>query len=96
VSQVILIILAVTAVAALASPLGGVLALWRKPTSFFMSVALGYAGGVLLATISFEMMPQALELSSLPIAAAGFILGFAAVYAFDLFIHRGKLSGENP
>jgi zinc transporter, ZIP family len=86
-------ILAVTAVAALASPLGGVLALWRKPTSL---LALGYAGGVLLATISFEMMPQALELSSLPIAAAGFILGFAAVYAFDLFIHRGKLSGENP
>ena len=92
-SQVILIILAVTAVAALASPLGGVLALWRKPTSL---LALGYACGVLLATISFEMMPQALELSSLPIAAVGFILGFAAVYAFDLFIHRGKLSSENP
>jgi ZIP family zinc transporter len=89
-----LIILAVAGAAAVASPIGGVLALWRKPTSLFMSLALGFAGGVLLATISFEMLPQALELSSMPIAAAGFVVGFAAVYAFDLFIHRGKLSGD--
>jgi ZIP family zinc transporter len=89
-----LIILAVAGAAAVASPLGGVIALWRKPTSFFMSLALGFASGVLLATISFEMLPQGLELSSMPIAVAGFVFGFAAVYAFDLFIHRGKLSGE--
>ena len=59
----------------------------------FMSFALGFAGGVLLATISFEMLPQALELSSMPVAVAGFLVGFASVYAFDLFIHRGKLAG---
>ena len=59
----------------------------------FMSLALGFAGGVLLATISFEMLPQALELSSMPVAVAGFLLGFASVYAFDLFVHRGKLAG---
>jgi zinc transporter, ZIP family len=87
-------ILAVAGAAAIASPMGGVLALWRKPTSLFMSLALGFASGVLLATISFEMMPQALELSSMPVAVTGFIAGFAAVYGFDLFIHRGKLSGE--
>jgi ZIP family zinc transporter len=28
------------------------------------------------------------------VAVAGFSVGFAAVYGFDLFIHRGKLSGE--
>src|SRR5690606_27327578 len=38
--------------------------------------------------------PKALELSSLPVAVCGFALGFAAVYAFDLFIHRGATAGD--
>jgi zinc transporter, ZIP family len=59
-----------------------------------MSVALGFASGVLLTTICFEMLPEALEMSFLPIAVGGFSVGFAAVYGFDLFSHRGKLVGE--
>lgn len=57
----------VAGAAALASLLGGVIALWRKPTTLFMSCVLGFAGGVLLATISFEMLGQALEKGSVPI-----------------------------
>jgi zinc transporter, ZIP family len=92
--QDLLTIIAIAGTAALASPLGGLIALWRKPTTLFLSVALGFASGVLLGTIGFEMLPQALELGSLPIAVAGFTVGFIAVYAFDLFIHRGQLAGE--
>jgi ZIP family zinc transporter len=80
--------------AALASPAGGLISLWRKPTTLFMSLALGFASGVLLATISFEMVPKALELSSLAVTIVGFSSGFLAVYALDLFINRGKLAGE--
>jgi ZIP family zinc transporter len=87
-------ILIIAGPAAIASPLGGLLALWRRPTTLFVSVVLGYAGGVLLGTISFEMLPQAQEFSSLPAAVAGFLLGFGAVYAFDLYIHHGVLAGE--
>jgi ZIP family zinc transporter len=87
-------VLAIAAVAAVASPIGGLFALWRAPTSLFMSIALGFASGVLLATISFEMVPKALELSSLTIAVAGFVVGFLAIYGFDLFIHRGRVAGE--
>jgi len=47
--------------AAIASVLGGLVALWRRPTTLFASIALGFASGVLLATVSFEMVPQALE-----------------------------------
>lgn len=90
----LLTILAVAGAAAVASPVGGLIALWRKPTTLFMSISLGFASGVLLATIGFEMVPQALELSSLPVAAGGFAAGFAAVYGFDLFIHRGRLAGR--
>ena len=88
-----LLILAVAASAAVASPVGGLLALWLRPTASLMALALGFASGVLLATISFEMLPAALELKSRPVAIAGFLVGFAAVYALDLFINRGELVG---
>jgi zinc transporter, ZIP family len=88
------LVLGIAFAAALASPLGGLIALWRKPTTLFVSLALGFASGVLLATISFEMVPKALELSSLVMTIIGFIGGFLAVYALDLFINRGMLAGE--
>jgi ZIP family zinc transporter len=89
-----LLIFLIAGTAAVASPIGGLIALWRKPTTLFMSLALGFASGVLLATISFEMIPQALELASIVLTSAGFVTGFVAVYAFDLFIHRGRVVGE--
>lgn len=93
-SQDFLIIASIAGAAAVASPLGGLIALWIKPTTLFMSGALGFASGVLLGTVTFEMLPNALELSSLPLTVGGFVAGFAAVYGFDLFIHRGVLVGE--
>ena len=87
-------ILALAGAAALASPVGGLIALWKKPTTLFMSLALGFASGVLLATICFSMLPQALELGRLWIAIGGFTAGFLAVLGFDLFIHRWKVAGK--
>jgi ZIP family zinc transporter len=88
------LVLGIALAAALASPVGGVISLWLKPTTLFMSLALGFASGVLLATISFEMVPKALKMSSLLSTISGFIGGFLAVYGLDLFINRGKLVGE--
>jgi ZIP family zinc transporter len=82
------------AVAAIASPFGGLIALWVRPSTLFMSGTLGFTGGVLLATIAFEMLPGALEHSSLTLAILGFVAGFVAVYAFDLVVHGGVLVGE--
>jgi ZIP family zinc transporter len=94
VSQHSFIVLSIAAAAALSSPIGGLIALATRPSSLFMSGALGFASGVLLATITFEMLPKALELSSLLLVIGGFVAGFLGVYAFDLFIHRGVLAGE--
>lgn len=80
--------------AAIASVLGGILALWHRPSTLFMSVAFGFAGGSLLATITFEMIPRALHLSTLIPTATGFGLGFAVIYAFDLYVHHGEVAGE--
>jgi len=86
-------IIAVSGAAAAASPAGGAIALWRAPTTLFMSAALGFASGVLMATICFEMLPKALDLAALPLTVGGFAAGFAAVYGFDLYVHRGRLAG---
>jgi ZIP family zinc transporter len=75
--------------------LGGALALWRTSTTLFMSLSLRFASAVLLAMIAFEMFPRALELGSLPIVVPGFTVGLAAVYALDLFVHRGQMAGEH-
>ena len=40
-------------------------------TTLFMSSSLGFASGVLIATIAFEMMPKAIELGSVIIATGG-------------------------
>jgi ZIP family zinc transporter len=50
---------------------------------------------VLLATVTFEMVPQALEKAPLWMTVAAFAIGFAAVYVFDLFVHGGLLIGEH-
>jgi ZIP family zinc transporter len=89
-----LTVVLIAGAAAIASPVGGLIALWRRPTSLFMSGALGFASGALLGSITFEMLPSALELSSPLLTIAGFVAGFAIVYAFDLFINRGLLAGK--
>ena len=59
-----LLVAAVSGFAALMSLAGGWLALHRRPTTLFLSVTLGLAGGVLLGAIAFEMIPRSLALSS--------------------------------
>ncbi|YBV93869.1 ZIP family metal transporter (plasmid) [Phyllobacteriaceae bacterium JZ32] len=89
----LVLVLATAAGAALASLLGGIIAILLNPTTLLLSIFVGYAGGILMGTFAFEMMPKALEQSSLFIATAGFALGFALVYALDLYVNRGAMAG---
>lgn len=79
---------------ALASPLGGAGALWKQPGTLALSIAVGFAAGALLGAFAFEMLPKAAELASVPLAITGFVLGFAFLYALDLFVHRGASAGD--
>jgi ZIP family zinc transporter len=85
----------IAAAGALASPLGGALGLLRKPTTLLLSIAVGFAAGVMLGTFAFEMLPRAAESASLAFAVIGFAAGFGLVYGLDLFIHRGVTAGEH-
>jgi ZIP family zinc transporter len=89
-----LIVFSVALAAALASPLGGAIAIFVRPSSLFLSIAVGLAGGVLLGTFAFEMLPKALKLSGLAVGVAGFAVGFALVYGLDLYVNRGTVAGS--
>jgi zinc transporter, ZIP family len=85
--------IAIAGGAALCSPLGGLATILMRPSSLLLSIMAGLAGGVLLSAIAFEMMPEALELASLLEVTIGFVVGLAAVYGFDLYVHRGAIAG---
>jgi ZIP family zinc transporter len=80
--------------AAAASPAGGLLSLLLRPSSFVLSLAAGYAGGVLLGAVSFEMVPKALELAGGAEVYVAIPLGVVLVWGFDLYINRGLTAGE--
>ncbi|TWA28590.1 ZIP family zinc transporter [Sinorhizobium medicae] len=89
----LLIILGVASAAAVASPLGGMAAMALRPSSLVLSVAVGFAAGVLMGTFAFEMMPTSVKLAGLALAVAGFLLGLALVYILDLYVNRWKMAG---
>jgi ZIP family zinc transporter len=89
-----LTLLLVAGGAAVASVLGGLAALARRPSSLMMSIVFGYASGALIGAVTLEMLPEALERASLIATAAGVAAGFAAIWLFDLFVNRWRLAGH--
>lgn len=79
--------------AAVASVLGGLAGGRRRPSTVVTSVALGLASGVLLGTITFEMLPRADDLAGVGLAVGAFLVGVALMYGFDLAVHRGRVAG---
>ncbi|QYF87091.1 ZIP family metal transporter [Brevundimonas sp. PAMC22021] len=86
--------LLVAGVPALASVIGGLIALKLKTSSLLLSLAVGLAGGVLLGTFAFEMLPEALEIVGVAGTVLAFIGGFACVYLFDLWVNRWRTAGD--
>lgn len=59
-----------------------------------LSISAGLAGGVLLGTFAFEMMPAAAATAGKVATVGGFVAGFMVVYVFDLYINHGFMAGE--
>jgi len=55
-----------------------------RSTSLFLS----FAGGVMLALVLFELIPEAIEHSGMPIAGLGVIIGVLVVLVFDKSIDK--------
>ena len=78
----------------MASPLGGWFGSRFRAGTLFLSIAAGLAGGVLLGTFAFQMLPESIAAAGKPATVGGFIAGFMTVYAFDLYLNRGFMAGE--
>ncbi len=94
-AQELIGLLLIAGLPALISPVGGLLALFHRPSTLFSSVVFGFAGGAVLATVAIEMLPRGIEQAGLAATVVVFLLGFAVVYAFDLIVHRGVVAGEH-
>jgi len=88
------LIAAVALVAAVASPLGGLLSILLPPSTLLLSIAVGFAGGILLGTMAFEMVPTALESLSVWAVVPALALGVALTYGLDFVVNRGRMAGE--
>ncbi|QQR38139.1 ZIP family metal transporter [Devosia rhizoryzae] len=88
------IVLGVALTAGLSSPLGGFLATRIKASSLWLSLVAGLAAGILLGTLSLEMIPTALEDLDAWLVIVAVIIGIAATYGLDFAVNRGRMAGD--
>ncbi len=66
---------------------GGVAAfMLKRPSRRFMGTVLGLAGGLMIAIVCFELLPEAFEMAGLTTGIAGIILGVVLVTIIDLLV----------
>ncbi|MFD2648689.1 ZIP family metal transporter [Devosia albogilva] len=80
--------------AGLCSPIGGFVATRFSPSSLLLSITVGFAGGILIGTASFEMIPTALERIAVWLVVPAVILGMLLTYGLDMFVNKGQLAGD--
>ena len=69
--------------------LGGIIGIKLKRTSNkFLSFVLSFASGLMTAIICFELIPEALVISSLPVALLGIIIGIIMMIICDIFVDK--------
>ena len=87
------LIVAVAGAAAVASPVGGIIAVLVPTSTLFLSIAVGMAGGILMGTLAFEMLPTALENLAVWLVVLACAVGFALTYGLELIVNRGRVAG---
>ena len=69
--------------------IGGVIGVkFKNPSKKFLSFILSFASGLMLAIVCFDLLPEAFELSSLPIAFLGIMIGIIAMIFCDVLVDK--------
>lgn len=69
--------------------IGGIIGICFKNTSNkFLSFILSFASGLMLAIICFDLIPEAMEISSIINVLAGVILGIITMIACDILVQN--------
>src|SRR3989304_3507356 len=91
----LLLVVIISGVAAVASVVGGLLALWHRSSTLISSLAFGVASGALIGTVTLEMLPTALESGALAVVVIGFAAGMLGLCLSDLVVPGGWIVGEH-
>lgn len=79
----------------LGTGLGGVLSFLIPVTGTrVMQRLMGLAGGMMIAVVCFDLIPEAFELAGVPMAVAGIALGAGFILALDVVLDRAQRQGR--
>lgn len=71
----------------LGTGIGGlVVIILRRPKDALLSIMLGFAAGIMLAIISFELIPESINQGGKSVMLCGFLIGIIIMLIGDLFI----------
>lgn len=69
--------------------IGGIIGVNLKSTSNkFLSFILSFASGLMIAIVCFELIPEAMEIASLPVVLLGIIIGIIAMIFCDVLVDK--------
>ena len=69
--------------------LGGIIGIFTKRNSNkFLSFVLAFASGLMLAVVCFDLIPEALELTSIFTVLLGIILGIITMIGCDILVNK--------
>ena len=68
---------------------GGIIGIkFKKTSNKFLSFILSFASGLMIAIVCFELIPEAMEIASLPVVLLGIIVGICAMFLCDVFVDK--------
>ena len=73
----------------LEQPYGGILGIViKKNSNKFLSFILAFASGLMMSVVCFDLIPEALEISTLTYVIIGILIGIVAMILCDLLVEK--------
>lgn len=75
---------------------GGALAfLINRPSNRILSAVLGFSGGIMVAIVSFDLVPEAIEIGGIFTGLAGLVFGAVVIALLDFVTPHAHFLGNN-
>ena len=79
-------VLVLSTLAGLATGLGGLIAVVRRPGKKLLGFSMGFAAGVMITLSFLQLMATALEMAGLLLALFGFVFGSLLIFSLDFVL----------